>query len=86
MKRNIFKTAAIIAPLLMLASSCTKLDISPENTSSAPDVYSTLDGTKGALAKVYIAYSMTGNQGPAGTPDLPIPGIDAGSNADFIRT
>jgi len=85
MKSNIFKIAVFIAPLLMLAS-CTNLDIQPENTSSAGDVFSTLDGTKGALAKVYAAYSLTGNQGPSGSPDLPIPGIDEGSNADFLRT
>ena len=86
MKRNIFKIAAIVAPFLMLASSCTKLDIYPENTSSSDIVFSTLDGTKGALAKVYAAYALTGNQGPSGKPDLPIPGIDEGSNADFLRT
>ena len=85
MKKNIFKITAIIAPLLMLAS-CTGLDIYPENTSSSEIVFSTFDGTKEALAKVYGAYSLTGNQGPAGKTDLPIPGIDEGSNADFLRT
>jgi SusD family. len=85
MKMIIKKIAAIIAPVLMLAS-CTDLDIYPENTSSSEIVFSTLDGTKGAIAKVYAAYSLTGNKGPAGSPDLPIPGIDEGSNADFLRT
>ena len=84
MKKNIFKTVAIALPFLMLAS-CTDLDIAPENTSSSEIVFSTFEGTKGALAKVYAAYATTGNQGPAGKTDLPIPGVDEGSNADFLR-
>jgi hypothetical protein len=85
MKKNIFKIFAIIAPVLMFAA-CTDLDIYPENTSSSEVVFSTFEGTKGALAKVYGAYSLTGNAGPNGKPDLNIPGIDEGSNADFLRT
>ena len=84
MKKNIFKITAIIAPLLMLVS-CTDLDIYPENTSSSEVVFSTFEGTKNALAKVYLAYTITGNSSPAGKSDLPIPGIDEGSNADFLR-
>jgi hypothetical protein len=85
MKKYIYKLIAIVAPVLMFAS-CTDLDIYPENTSSSEVVFSTLEGTKGALAKVYLAYTTTGNAGPNGKPDLPIPGIDEGSNADFLRT
>jgi len=85
MKKNLIKIATIIAPVLMFAS-CTDLDIYPENTSSSEVVFSTFDGTKSALAKVYAAYTLTGNSGPAGKTDLPIPGVDEGSNADFLRT
>jgi len=85
MKKYIYQIIAIIAPVLLLAS-CTNLDIYPENTSRSEIVFSTFEGTKGALAKVYAAYSLTGNQGPAGKTDLPIPGIDEGTNADFLRT
>ena len=84
MKKYIYQIIAIIAPVLLLAS-CTDLDIYPENTSSSEVVFSTFEGTKGALAKVYLAYTTTGNESPAGKPDLPIPGIDEGSNADFLR-
>ncbi|MDR3217442.1 MAG: RagB/SusD family nutrient uptake outer membrane protein [Dysgonamonadaceae bacterium] len=83
--KKYFRILTIIVPVLLLAS-CTDLDIYPENTSSSEIVFSTLEGTKGALAKVYGAYSLTGNEGPNGKPDLPIPGIDEGSNADFLRT
>jgi hypothetical protein len=85
MKRYIYQIMAIIAPVFILAS-CTDLDIYPENTSSSEVVFSTLEGTKGALVKVYAAYTLTGNSGPNGKTDLPIPGIDEGSNADFLRT
>jgi hypothetical protein len=85
MKKYIYQIIAIITPVLMLAS-CTDLDIYPENTSSSEVVFSTLDGTKGALAKVYLAYTTTGNSGPNGKSDLPIPGIDEGQNADLLRT
>ena len=61
MKKIIYKITAIIVPVLMFAS-CTNLDIYPENTSSSEVVFSTLEGTKEALAKVYGAYSLTGNQ------------------------
>ncbi|MDR1763175.1 MAG: RagB/SusD family nutrient uptake outer membrane protein [Dysgonamonadaceae bacterium] len=84
MKKYIYQIIAIIAPLLITAS-CTDLDIYPENTSSSEVVFSTLEGTKSALAKVYLAYTTTGNESPAGKSDLPIPGIDEGSNADFLR-
>jgi len=85
MKKYIYQILAIIAPVWLLAS-CTDLDIYPENTSSSEVVFSTFDGTKSALAKVYLAYITTGNQSPAGKTDLPIPGVDEGSNADFLRT
>ena len=85
MKNNLIKTIAIIVSVWMFAS-CTDLDIYPENTSSSEVVFSTFDGTKGALAKVYAAYTLTGNSGPDGKTDLPIPGVDEGSNADFLRT
>ena len=72
--------------ILLMLASCTDLDIYPENTSSSEVVFSTFDGTKQALAKVYAAYTLTGNQGPAGKTDLPIPAVDEGSNADFLRS
>jgi hypothetical protein len=85
MKKYIYQIIAIIAPLWMFAS-CTDLDIYPENTSSSEVVFSTFEDTKSALAKVYLAYTTTGNEGPGGKTDLPIPGIDEGTNADFLRT
>lgn len=62
--------------------SCSKkLDRTPINTTSDKDVFSTPEGTKQALAKVYGAFALTGSTG-SGSSDLG--GIDAGTS-DFLR-
>lgn len=62
--------------------SCTKdLDKAPKNSKTPDEVYSTPDGYRMAIAKVYGAYAMTGNAGP-GSGD--IQGIDPGTS-DFFR-
>lgn len=82
MKRIILNMAA----LLMLVGSfvsCTKdLDRFPVNDVTEDKVYSTFDGYKQALAKVYGSFALTGNSGPAGNGD--IQGIDEGTS-DFLR-
>ncbi len=65
-------------------TSCIKdLDRFPANDNTTLQVYSTFDGYKSALAKIYAGYTLSGNQGPAGKPD--VVGLDEGSNADFLR-
>ncbi|MDR1553072.1 MAG: RagB/SusD family nutrient uptake outer membrane protein [Prevotellaceae bacterium] len=85
MKNYKFITKITFAMLsVFLFASCTgDLDRFPENDSTAQIVYSTFDGYKSALAKVYAAYTLSGNTGPAGSPD--IVGLDEGGNADFLR-
>jgi hypothetical protein len=74
----------IIATALMFLSSCIgDLDRFPENETTGADVYSTFDGYKGAIVKVYAANALSGNQGPSGKPD--ISGLDEGQYADFLR-
>lgn len=80
MKNNIsILTGAIV---IMLASCTKKLDQLPTNDVTAAQVYSTPDGYKQAFAKVYGAFALTGNQGPAGNGD--VQGIDEGTS-DFLR-
>ena len=68
----------------MLTQGCVgDLDRFPTNDLSTDKVYSSFDGYKNVLAKVYGAYALTGNQGPAGSPD--VQGLDEGGNADFLR-
>jgi hypothetical protein len=67
----------------MLTSCLNHLDRFPQNDTTSQIVYSTFKGTKEALAKVYGAYTLSGQKGPSGLPD--IAGLDEGSNADFLR-
>lgn len=77
-----FLTAGLITGSLF---SCNKnLNLTPNDQITSATVYSTPAGYKGALSKVYSAMALTGNQGPAGNPDLPIG--DEGQNVDFFRT
>lgn len=73
----------------ILASCSKKLDLLPVNDLTPETTYSTVDGYKGVLAKIYGTLSSTGNTGPAGTPNTPtgpdINGLDEGSQISFIR-
>jgi len=63
--------------------SCTKYpNLMPTNDVTSETVYSTLAGYKSVLGKVYGAFALTGNQGPAGNGD--VQGIDEGFS-DFYR-
>jgi hypothetical protein len=86
MKRHSLKYITIAALIAGGLTSCTKkLDLLPTNDVTAAQVYSTPEGYKQAFAKVYGAFALTGNKGPAGddgTKD--IQGIDEGTS-DFFR-
>lgn len=83
MTKNIFKTGCIALLLVSILSACTKdLDRLPTNDIIADDVYANAQGYKQAFAKVYGAFALTGNQGPAGNGD--VQGIDEGTS-DFLR-
>jgi hypothetical protein len=73
----------ILVALLVFTSCLNDLDRFPQNDTTSKEVYSTFEGTKSALAKVYGAYTLSGQKGPADMPD--IAGLDEGSNADFLR-
>lgn len=75
---------SIIALSVIVFSSCTDdLDRFPNNDSTAKDVFATFDGYQGAAAKVYGCFVLSGNEGPAGKPD--ISGLDEGQYGDFLR-
>jgi hypothetical protein len=86
MKRNIINKALIVMILTGSLASCTKkLDLLPTNDVTAATVYTTAAGYKQAFAKVYGAYALTGNIGPAGDDNSKdIKGIDEGTS-DFLR-
>ncbi len=69
--------------LIIVLASCTKdLNREPIVGTTSANVYTTVDGFKAVLAKLYAGYAVTGQQGPAGQPD--ISGIDEGFS-DYIR-
>lgn len=82
MKKMILKTSVVLLVLVLIQACNKKLDLRPTNDVTAETVYSTPAGYKQVLAKVYAAFALTGNQGPAGNGD--VQGIDEGFS-DFFR-
>ncbi len=67
--------------LCFVAVSCTDdLDRYPVNGNSADKVYSSFEGYKSVLAKVYGSFSTPLNEGPAGFYDL-----SGAAEGDFLR-
>jgi hypothetical protein len=74
---------ALAAGLTALSSACTKdLDQIPDYSANAEVVYSDPAQIQQTLARLYATYAISGQQGPAGQPD--ISGIDEGFS-NYIR-
>ncbi|HVV02903.1 MAG TPA: RagB/SusD family nutrient uptake outer membrane protein [Puia sp.] len=71
--------------LLMLASCTKDLNQTPNNATTAVQAYSTPQGYKQGLAKMYAAFALTGNTGGTGNPDIPTQIISDEGNSDFLR-
>ncbi len=85
MKRSLqTKIVGGLLVMLTLASCAKKLDLFPQNDLTPEKAYSTPEGYKAVLAKIYGTLSITGNRGPAGDPDIG-GGLDEGSQVAFIR-
>jgi hypothetical protein len=84
MKNNLMRYILFVAVLVITASCAKKLDLFPVNDLTPEKTYSTVQGYKSVLAKVYGGLAITGNQGAAGTPDIG-GGLDEGSQVAFIR-
>ncbi|MGH7237843.1 MAG: RagB/SusD family nutrient uptake outer membrane protein, partial [Candidatus Saccharimonadales bacterium] len=83
MKRNSIKILLLTGMLTCGLMSCNKNKIlTPNYQVTAQQVYGTTKGITQAMAKVYGAFALTGNEGPAGNGD--IAGIDEGTS-DFFR-
>jgi len=83
---RVLKTKLIIALALVLSvSACVSdLDVKPidPNLNTSDKVYVTTDDYKRGLAKLYASFAVSGQQGPAGQPD--ISGIDEGFS-NYLR-
>ena len=80
----IIYTVIALAITSGLVSCAKKLDLFPQNDLTPATTYATASGYKSVLAKVYGGLAITGNTGPAGTPDI-AGGLDEGSQVAFIR-
>jgi len=82
-----YKLASILVMVIMLGfSSCTEdLNTEPldDDVVTSASVYEDAEGYKQVLGKCYAGLSLTGQQGPAGMPD--IQGIDEGFSS-YLRT
>ncbi len=85
MKKSSIKNTIIAAVAALSVTACSKkLDLFPQNDLTPEKTYSTAAGYKSVLAKVYGSLAITGNAGPAGSPDIG-GGLDEGSQVAFIR-
>src|SRR6476646_5639058 len=85
MKRStIIYSVIALAVTAGMASCAKKLDLFPQNDLTPQTTYATATGYKSVLAKVYGGLAITGNTGPAGSPDIG-GGLDEGSQVAFIR-
>ncbi|MGG9970678.1 RagB/SusD family nutrient uptake outer membrane protein [Ferruginibacter sp. SUN002] len=83
MKNNILKLITFSVLLTGVMASCEKkLDIKPTNDLQPDDVFTKVAGYRGSFAKIYAAFALTGNSGPAGNGD--VQGLDEGFS-DFSR-
>ncbi|MGZ8537970.1 MAG: RagB/SusD family nutrient uptake outer membrane protein [Flavisolibacter sp.] len=82
-KLNLKIKFLVVLGTILLFQSCTKYpNLKPTNDVTSETVFSTPEGYKQVLAKVYGSFALTGNQGPAGNGD--VQGIDEGFS-DFYR-
>ena len=80
MKMNFIKKFCLIVPTVLLVACHDDLDQTPIDPDSFTEtnVFANTTEAKGALAKLYASLALTGQQGPAGQPD--ITGIDEGTS------
>jgi len=72
MKNKISKIIFSVAIIFFIASCTDDLNQSPIDPDSftEEDVFANVTVAKGALAKLYSSLALTGQQGPAGQPDI----------------
>lgn len=64
------KKIIILFTALSLSISCTDLDLKPATGTTANFTFTDVTSYKQYMAKIYAAYMLTGQDGPAGDPDL----------------
>ncbi len=83
MNTRFIKNIALAGVITLTAVACDhSLDITPKYDVVSSKVYQDFNNYKPILAKLYAGYAVTGQQGPAGRPD--IGGIDEGFS-NYLR-
>ncbi|MDN3667905.1 RagB/SusD family nutrient uptake outer membrane protein [Echinicola jeungdonensis] len=82
MKLNWIYKWAMVCVLLLPFAACNDLDLEPYNEVTSIQVYEDFGNYKNVLAKLYGGLAVSGQQGPAGDPD--ISGLDEGAST-YIR-
>src|SRR5215216_935336 len=75
-KRNFIKLIAVAVIGVSVSLTACKKDLTPKNAVTTDKVYTDFANYKQILAKLYSSFALSGQQGPAGNPD--IAGIDEG--------
>jgi hypothetical protein len=83
--KNYILTIAAVLSAFVFSGCLKKLDALPTNNLTTVQLYSTPQGYQQAMAKVYSAWALTGNEGGSGQPDLPSQIIADEGNSDFYR-
>ncbi len=78
MKINWIYKCAMVCIFLAPIAACNDLDLEPYNEVTSIQVYEDFDNYKNVLAKLYGGLAVSGQQGPAGDPD--ISGLDEGAS------
>lgn len=79
--KKLFSLLIIASVVISCHDDLNQAPIDPDSFTEA-DVFANIDEAKSALAKLYASLALTGQQGPAGQPD--ITGIDEGAS-QFTR-
>jgi hypothetical protein len=86
MKKIIYKSLLLSLVLSLVCTSCLKdLDREPFFEQTSASVYKDPQNYIHVLAKIYGGLSLTGQKGPAGTPDISTDIIDEGTS-NYLRT
>ena len=81
--KKLFLQSTLVLVVAAVFTSCLKdLDRQPTNDTTSQTALADFQGYQASIAKVYGAYALTGNAGPAGNGH--VQGIDEGTS-DFLR-
>ncbi len=58
--------------MIFVISSCTNLDLAPEDASTEDEIFRDAEAYRNYLAKIYGSFSLTGQDGPSGAGDISI--------------